>query len=91
MISKDALPRAEAYRSLMAQLRDAWDCRYRYVSQQKRSGAYLAPQDYSRYTEGVYRWKSVLEARTLRTFGGRQKRLETILAEWTPRPAEVRA
>lgn len=89
MTPPESLEKATAYRSLLQAVRTAWDQRYRYVTQRKRAGEFLDGNEYQRFTEGVYTWKSVAKARQLRTHAGRNKRLTAILHELTGSRATV--
>ncbi len=82
MTPSNAAPKAEAYRALAAQFRAAWDSSYAHVTREKRSG-YIGPASFQRYLDGQNILASFGKARSLRTHGGRNKRIAALIASLT--------
>ncbi len=72
--------KADEYRALVAETKSAWSEKYGYVTKRKHAGEYV--ENFDLYLDGQHWWKQIGKARTMRTHGGRNKRLQSLIQEF---------
>lgn len=81
MTPPSARRNAEQFRTLYAQVLQAWETAYRHVNAMKANREYMQTGDYSRYCTGQRHYKAIRSTKEMKSHPARMKKLGTILKE----------